>query len=128
MDGEHERLCAMKRCLGSGRISPPAGFEHATPWSEVGSANSSATRTLQILERMYVKFLFFFFFKAIIRQLHTGYSKLKRLRQKIDSENSPYCLCGRPESVTHYLEDCENYKDIRERCSTELFQTTGIYS
>ena len=25
--GEHEMLCAMKRRLGSGRISPPAGFE-----------------------------------------------------------------------------------------------------
>ena len=45
-EGEHERLCAMKRRLGSGRISPPAGFEPATPWSEVGSANRSATRTL----------------------------------------------------------------------------------
>ena len=44
--GEHERLCAIKRRLGSGRISPPAGFEPATPWSEVGSANRSATRTL----------------------------------------------------------------------------------
>ena len=28
--GKHERLCAMKRCLGSGRISPPVGFEPAT--------------------------------------------------------------------------------------------------
>ena len=45
--GEHERLCAMKRRLGSGRIAPPAEFEPATPWSEVGSANRSATRTLQ---------------------------------------------------------------------------------
>ena len=44
--GEHERLCAMKRRLDSGRISPPAGFEPATPWSEVGSAKRSATRTL----------------------------------------------------------------------------------
>ena len=44
--GEHERLCAMKRRLASGRISPPAGFEPATLWSEVGSANRSATRTL----------------------------------------------------------------------------------
>ena len=43
---EHEKLCAMKRCLGSERISPPAGFEPSTPWSEVGSANRSATRTL----------------------------------------------------------------------------------
>ena len=46
--GEHEKLCAMKRRLGSGRISPPAGFEPATPSSEVGSANRSATRTLQV--------------------------------------------------------------------------------
>ena len=29
--GEHERLCAMKRRLGSERISPPAGFEPETP-------------------------------------------------------------------------------------------------
>ena len=46
--GEHERLCATKRRLGSGRISSPAGFEPATPWSEVGSANRSATRMLLI--------------------------------------------------------------------------------
>ena len=39
----------MKRRLGSGRISPPAGFEPATPWTEVGSANRSATRTLRIM-------------------------------------------------------------------------------
>ena len=44
--GEHKRLCAMKRRLGSGRISPPVGFEPTTPWSEVGSANRSATWTL----------------------------------------------------------------------------------
>ena len=31
--GEHERLCAMKRRLGLGRISPPAGFEPMTLWS-----------------------------------------------------------------------------------------------
>ena len=30
-EDEHERLCAMKRRLGSGRISPPTGFEPATP-------------------------------------------------------------------------------------------------
>ena len=40
------KLSEMKRRLGSGRISPPAGFKPATPWSEVGSANRSATRTL----------------------------------------------------------------------------------
>ena len=36
--------------LGSRRISPPVGFEPATPWSEGGSANRSATRTLQTIQ------------------------------------------------------------------------------
>ena len=40
--------CAMKRRLGSGRISLSAGFEPATPWSEVRSANRSATRMLRV--------------------------------------------------------------------------------
>ena len=35
----------MKHLLDSGRIWPPAGFESATPWSDVGSTNRSATRT-----------------------------------------------------------------------------------
>ena len=34
LKGGHERLCAMKHCLGSGRFSPPAGFEPAIPKSE----------------------------------------------------------------------------------------------
>ena len=45
--GEHERLSAMKLCLGLGRISPPAVFTPVTPLSEIGSANCSATRTLR---------------------------------------------------------------------------------
>ena len=51
---EHERLCAIKRHLGLGRISPPAGFEPATPWSEVGSANRSATWTLPYYLEFYL--------------------------------------------------------------------------
>ena len=40
----------MKRHLGPGRSSPPAGFEPASPLTEVGSANRSATRTFRTLE------------------------------------------------------------------------------
>ena len=39
-NGKHERLCAMKRRLGWGRFSPPAGFEPVTPWYEIESAIS----------------------------------------------------------------------------------------
>ena len=42
--GEHDRLCVMKCCLCSGRISPQAGFEPATRWSEVGTARKPKLR------------------------------------------------------------------------------------
>ena len=35
--GEHEKLCAMKRCLGSEIISPPAGLESETPDPKSGA-------------------------------------------------------------------------------------------
>ena len=43
---EHEKLCAMNRRLVSEIILPPAGLEHETPWSEGGSVDRSATRSL----------------------------------------------------------------------------------
>ena len=45
----------------------------------------------------------------------------------MDPEKSPYCSCGKPESVTHYLEECENYFELRERCRVEMLQKTGTY-
>ena len=44
VSGEHERLCAMKCRLGSGRISPQAGFEPATRRSKVGTARKPNLR------------------------------------------------------------------------------------
>ena len=54
--------CTMKCRLGSERISHLAGFEPATPWSEVGSANRSPRR--RVLQEKY--FFFFFFFVLLI--------------------------------------------------------------
>ena len=51
MEGEHEKLCATKRRLCSGRISPPARSEPATPWSEVGSSNRTLLCVYQITQR-----------------------------------------------------------------------------
>ena len=33
LEGENEKLCGTKCSLGSERISPPAEFKPATPWS-----------------------------------------------------------------------------------------------
>ena len=41
----------MKRRLASERISPPAGFEPETPWSDFESAKSSAMRTILMRSR-----------------------------------------------------------------------------
>ena len=49
--GKHERPCAMKRRLASERISPSAGFEPETPWSDFESAKSSAMRSLLVRSR-----------------------------------------------------------------------------
>ena len=55
--GEDEKLCAMKRCLGLERILLLAGFEPATLWSEVRSANRSATWTLRAMHEIMVLFI-----------------------------------------------------------------------
>ena len=35
------------------------------------------------------------------------------------------CTCGEPESVKHYIEDCEQHVEIRERLMSKLFFTIG---
>ena len=53
--GEHERLF-VKRRLGSEKNNlAKAGFEPETPWSEVGSAKRSATRSMGIVEALRAK-------------------------------------------------------------------------
>ena len=60
--GEHERLCAMKHRLGSGRISPPMGFEPVTPWSEVGALTArprghfNGRKNIPVLQFFYLGF------------------------------------------------------------------------
>ena len=53
-----------------------------------------------------------------LRKLRT----LNEYGHKLDSEKLPDCLCGRPETVKHYIEECENYEEIRERCRLDLSQ------
>ena len=53
--GKHERPCAMKRRLASERISPSAGFESETPWSDFESAKSSAMLSLLVRSRKQAK-------------------------------------------------------------------------
>ena len=38
---------------------------------------------------------------------------------------SPLCTCGKPESVKHYSEYCEQYEEIREKLKSRLFFCMG---
>ena len=49
--GKYKRPCAMKRRLTSERISPSAGFEPETPWSDFEGAKSSAMRSHLVRSR-----------------------------------------------------------------------------
>ena len=40
-------------------------------------------------------------------------------------KDSPLCTCGEPESVKHYIEDCEQHVEIKERLMSKMFFTIG---
>ena len=46
---------------------------------------------------------------------------MNEYRYKTGLQDSPNFRCGDPESVQHFIEDCELYDDIRERLRTRLF-------
>lgn len=45
---------------------------------------------------------------------------------KVGLSDTPICSCGEVESVEHYIQECQNYEDLRERLSVKLHQLTGI--
>ena len=51
--GEHERLCAMRHCLGSEIILPSAGLKRETLRSIVGSANFFASQKNENIIKFY---------------------------------------------------------------------------
>ena len=64
--------------------------------------------------------------QRIISELRTGYCRLDEYRYKTGLQGSSNCRCWDPESVQHFIEDCELYGDIRERMRTRLFYSCGI--
>ena len=63
--------------------------------------------------------------QRITSQLRTCYCYLNGYLHTIGLEDSPLCTCGEPESVKHYIEDCEQYVEIREKLKSKMFFTIG---
>ena len=62
----------------------------------------------------------------LIAQLRIGYARLNDYLFKIGVSQTRNCNCGEIETIEHYLLNCENYFNERERMRTVLFQQTGI--
>ena len=62
--------------------------------------------------------------KKVISQLRLGYT-LNDSRHKIGLEESPNCTCGEIETVVHFICDCEEYEEERQKLLTQMFYLTG---
>ena len=60
-----------------------------------------------------------------IEQLRMRYTQLNKYLHQIGVKDSPLCECGSPETVEHYLLNCERYFDSRESMRTKIFNTIG---
>ena len=58
-------------------------------------------------------------------QLRMGYCYLNGYLHSVGMKDSPLCTCGEPESVKHYIEDCEQCVETRETLKARLFNGTG---
>ena len=63
--------------------------------------------------------------QRITSQLRTGYCYLNGYMHTVGLKDSPLCTCREPESVKHYIEDCEQHVEIRERLMSKMFFTIG---
>ena len=60
----------------------------------------------------------------ILSKLRTGYF-LNEYLCKIGVVGKPYCKCEEIESCEHYLMECEEVQDLRERLKVKMWQLTG---
>ena len=61
----------------------------------------------------------------VVSKLRTGYC-LNEYLHKIGIVDTPYCECGEIESFEHYIIECSETQDLRERLRLKLWQQTGM--
>ena len=64
-------------------------------------------------------------YPRVMAKLRTGYC-LNEYLYKIGVVDRPYCQCGEVESREHYIMECSNLQDLRERLRLKLWQKTGL--
>ena len=67
------------------------------------------------------------FLSSTITSLRSGYTRLNYYKHLVNQIDSPNCTCGEPETVQHYLLECPNYDNDREKMRNDLFFATGSF-
>ena len=64
-------------------------------------------------------------YPRVVSKLRTGYC-LNEYFHKIGVVDTPYCKCGEIESCEHYVIECSDLQDLRERLRFKIWQQTGL--
>ena len=64
-------------------------------------------------------------YPRVMAKLRTGYCMNEYL-YKIGVVDTSYCQCGEVESGEHYIMECSNLQDLRERLRLKLWQQTEL--
>ena len=54
-----------------------------------------------------------------------GFAKLNEYSSKISEGVTPFCSCGKIETVEHFVLKCSRYEEARERLINEFYFITG---
>ena len=65
-------------------------------------------------------------YPKVMAKLRTGCCLNKYLYKITKVVDTPYCHCGEVESREHYIMECSNLHDLRERLRLKLWQQTGL--
>ena len=126
-------------CSRSQRNVHRPGFEPGTPWSEIQHPNRCATPPLRqrrwdVTNSGRVLYshrntvgvknnkLIHQKYPRVVSKLRTGYC-LNEYLHKIGVVDTPYCECG---EIEHYIIECSETQDLRERLRLKLWQQTGM--
>ena len=126
---EAESMTEEDRTISQAEFRQAVKVHGLTAWQRQWDASEKGRFLYGLKPKVTMKTMFDYPNKKLynqIAQLRIGYAKLNDYLYKIGVSDTKNCSCGEIETIEHYLLECENYFDQRERMRTSLFHQTGI--
>ena len=126
---EAESMTDEDKTVSQAKFKQAAKAHSLTTWQKQWDVSEKGRFLYGLKPKVTQKTVFDFPNKKLYRQiaqLRIGYVKLNDYMYKVGVSDTRICSCGEIETIEHYLLNCENYFNERERMRTVLFQQTGI--